>query len=91
MGRIALVRERDKNGHMKILYSHRTRASDGQYVHIRELTDALKARGHDILMAGPEGDQAKSLDAGGGGRGLRSMLPAPLYECAEYGYSFPGL
>ncbi|NNL87952.1 MAG: glycosyltransferase family 4 protein [Marinicaulis sp.] len=74
---------------MKFLYSHRTRASDGQYVHIRELTNALKARGHSILMAGPEGDEKKSLDAGSGGRGLRSLFPARVYECAEYGYSFP--
>jgi glycosyltransferase involved in cell wall biosynthesis len=38
---------------MKILYSHRTKSADGQYVHIRALTDALAARGHDIIMAGP--------------------------------------
>lgn len=38
---------------MKILYSHRTKSADGQYVHIRALTEALAARGHTIVMAGP--------------------------------------
>ena len=76
---------------MKFLYSHRTKSADGQYVHIRELTDALRARGNDIIMAGPgEGGAraVKNLDAGGG-TGLSGILPRPLYECAEYGYSIP--
>ncbi len=77
---------------MKLLYSHRTRSADGQYVHIRELTDALRARGHEIVVAGPGGEaerRTKALDAGSG-RGSKSWLPAPIYECAEYGYSFAG-
>ena len=52
---------------MKILYSHRTKSADGQYVHIRALTDALINRGHDLRIVGPEGEQAqatRSLDAG---------------------------
>ncbi len=73
---------------MKFLYSHRTRAADGQEVHIRALTDALAARGHEIAMAGPGGAAEKPLSADEG-RGLKTYLPAPLYECAEYGYSFP--
>lgn len=75
---------------MKFLYSHRTRSADGQYVHIRALTEALAARGHEIIMAGPEEESAapRSLDAQSGG-GLKSLLPRPLYECAEYGYSLP--
>lgn len=72
---------------MKFLYSHRTRAADGQWVHIKALTDALAARGHEIVMAGP-GAREKTLDAEEA-RGLRALLPAPVYECAEYGYSFP--
>lgn len=75
---------------MRFLYSHRTRAADGQYVHIRELTDALKRRGHKIAMAGPDhGDDQRALDAQSGGGGLKSLLPAPVYEFAEYGYSLP--
>jgi len=76
-------------GVMKFLYSHRTRSADGQYVHIRELTDALKARDHDIVMAGPGGDaenREKHLDAGGG---RRFRAPGALYELGELAYSAP--
>ncbi len=71
---------------MKILYSHRTRAADGQHVHIRELTNALRARGHEINIAGPKGvggDHARGED------GLKHWLPRGLYELAELGYSIP--
>lgn len=74
---------------MKILYSHRTRSADGQWVHISALTGALRAAGHDVTMVGPDGDGARRLDAGGGGGGIKSLLPAPLYECAEVAYSVP--
>lgn len=76
---------------MRILYSHRTKSADGQYVHIRALTDALRARGHEIIMAGPDdqGEAAtRALDAGGG-VSLREKLPKPLYEAAEFAYSAP--
>ncbi len=75
---------------MKFLYSHRTRSADGQYVHIRELTDALRARGHDIVMAGPRGEKeslSKDLNAGGGQ--WRSALPGALYELGELAYCAP--
>ena len=74
---------------MKFLYSHRTRSADGQYVHIRELTDALAARGHDIIMDGPGGAARhdKKMDAGGGR--LRGFVPRALYEWAELGYCAP--
>ena len=58
-------------------------------MHIRELTDALRARGHDVVMAGPEGAQKdKALD-GAKGKGVRRFLPAPVHEIAEYAYSWP--
>ncbi len=76
---------------MKILYSHRTRSADGQYVHIRALTEALAARGHALTICGPEEPDGapKKLDAGAPGGG-RSMLPKPAYELAEFGYSAVG-
>lgn len=76
---------------MKFLYSHRTRSADGQYVHIRELTRALSARGHEIMLAGPDDgtSSTKPLSAGDGNGGLKSLLPRAAYECAEYGYSIP--
>jgi glycosyltransferase involved in cell wall biosynthesis len=76
---------------MKILYSHRTKSSDGQAVHIRSLTEALARRGHDLAIVGPDegspGD--RPLDAAAGEGGLRSLLPPPVYELAEIAYSAP--
>jgi glycosyltransferase involved in cell wall biosynthesis len=76
---------------MKILYSHRTKSADGQYVHIRALTDALRARGHELIMAGPDdrGSAATRKLENGGGVGAKSWLPRPVYEIAELGYSVP--
>lgn len=81
-GRIHLVA-------MKILYSHRTRAADGQNVHIRELTTALAAHGHKIIMAAPETETVKRSDAGQPARDLKAWLPASAYEIAELGYNLP--
>ncbi|MHA7873298.1 MAG: glycosyltransferase family 4 protein [Hyphococcus sp.] len=71
---------------MKILYSHRTRAADGQSVHIRELTDALARRGHEIVMARPSAAAVASEPVSAR---LKSLLPSALYELAEAGYSAP--
>ncbi|MGV6820770.1 MAG: glycosyltransferase [Parvularcula sp.] len=77
---------------MRILYSHRTRSSDGQYVHIEALTRALVRLGHDVLICGPEG----TAPAGGSRRSLsvgdetdsRLRIPYGLYELAEMAYNF---
>ncbi len=77
---------------MRILYSHRTKSADGQYVHIRALTEALKARGHALFMAGPDdwGEAAtRALDGGAAGKGAKAFLPGPVYELAELAYSAP--
>ena len=86
--RSQLDAHQDRSLAMKFLYSHRTRAADGQWVHIRALTEALSARGHEIVMCGPDGGSSRKLDASSR-RGLTSLLPAPLYEGAEFAYSFP--
>ncbi|MEO1135589.1 MAG: glycosyltransferase family 4 protein [Pseudomonadota bacterium] len=74
---------------MKILYSHRTRSADGQWVHISALAKALGARGHDVRMCGPDGADERMLDADSGGATASRLLPGSFYECAEYGYSVP--
>lgn len=74
---------------MKVLYSHRTRSADGQWVHIDALTRALKARGHEILMAGPAGGENRWLDAEDK-RGLAGVLSPQIYELAEFAYSARG-
>ena len=73
---------------MKVLFSHRTRSADGQWVHIDALTRALEDRGHEIIMAGPGGAAGKALDARQ--PGMLKCLPAALYECAEFAYSARG-
>jgi glycosyltransferase involved in cell wall biosynthesis len=86
------VKTRDSSSAMRILYSHRTKSADGQYVHIRALTEALKARGCALFMAGPDdwGDSAlRKLDGGAPGKGAKGVLPGPVYELAELGYSAP--
>lgn len=77
---------------MRILYSHRTKSADGQYVHIRALTEALAARGHGVFMAGPDdfGElRPRALDPAAGAGGLREALPRPIHEMAEFAYSAP--
>jgi glycosyltransferase involved in cell wall biosynthesis len=77
---------------LRILYSHRTKSADGQYVHIRALTDALRARACEIEIVGPDESGAaatRKLD-GGEIASLRTGLPKPLYEAAEFSYSAIG-
>lgn len=74
---------------MKILYHHRISSRDGQYVHIEELTAALRNAGHEIVMVGPRiageqafGDESRFVAT------LKKSLPKALYELLEFFYSF---
>ena len=73
---------------LKILYHHRTRSRDGQYVHIRELNDALEALGHSVTVVEPPG--ASSLAFRGSPTRadlVRKLLPKLIYELLELTYS----
>jgi glycosyltransferase involved in cell wall biosynthesis len=66
---------------LRILYNHRTRARDGQSVHIDELIEALRAEGHDVTVVGPARMDAMS-------HGIeRDLLPRAVYELAELAFS----
>jgi glycosyltransferase involved in cell wall biosynthesis len=66
---------------LRILYNHRTRARDGQSVHIDELIEALRAEGHTVTIVGPSRIDAMS-------HGIeRDLLPKPIYELAELAFS----
>jgi glycosyltransferase involved in cell wall biosynthesis len=65
----------------KILYHHRTRADDGQSVHIDELIAAFRAQGHEVRIVGPARLAAISRHM------QRSLLPKALYELAELAFS----
>lgn len=73
---------------MKILYHHRTASKDGQNVHITEIVAALRALGHEVVVVGPE--QTERVGFGGEAQGLarlRRLLPRPVAELMELGYS----
>lgn len=73
---------------MKILYHHRIASKDGQYVHIEELTNALKQRGHEIIMVGPRIVESHGFGADSGlVAKLKRYVPGALYELMELGYS----
>lgn len=72
---------------MRILYHHRIRSKDGQFVHMSELIHALEARGHQIALVGPAavnednlGGESVSIDT------LKKRIPQWLYELMELGY-----
>lgn len=73
---------------MKILYHHRTKSRDGQYVHIHELQEAFRRGRHELREVAPAPDE--SVDFGGEARGLAriaALAPAALYELMELGYN----
>src|SRR5215472_1443816 len=75
---------------MKILYHHRIRSKDGQFVHLEELTRALIQLGHEIVFVGPKTIDKEEFGADAGWVAkLKKLLPRFLYELLEFGYSFP--
>ncbi|MFQ5783901.1 MAG: glycosyltransferase family 4 protein [Alphaproteobacteria bacterium] len=72
---------------MKILYHHRIRSKDGQFVHIEELTEALRGLGHEIVMVGPAAVERDAFGADAGLVGvLKRLLHGAIYECMELAY-----
>lgn len=79
---------------MRILYHHRIAASDGMRVHVTEVVDALRARGHQVRVVGPTANDAQA-QAGASSvleraaERLRRWLPAAGYEVLELLYNVP--
>ena len=77
-----------KSTGLKILYHHRTRSKDGQYVHIEEMVDAFRKLGHEVIIVAPAGAEDESFGADSGMVAkLKHYLPKFVYELAEFGYS----
>jgi len=77
---------------LKILYHHRIASKDGQFVHLEELTTALKQKGHEIILVGPKiVEQDEFGSEGGMVPKLKAFLPMAVYECLEFSYSFYAL
>ncbi|MGN8158602.1 glycosyltransferase family 4 protein [Salinisphaera sp. RV14] len=73
---------------MKILYHHRIGSKDGQYVHIEEMVEALRAAGHEVRLVGPEGfDQREFGGESGLVSKLKARIPGAIYELMELGYN----
>lgn len=73
---------------MKILYHHRTRSKDGQYVHIEEMIEALRGLGHEVIVVAPAAsDKAEFGDDGGAVAWLKRHLPRFAYELMEFAYA----
>lgn len=73
---------------MKILYHHRIRSKDGQYVHIEELTNALRNDGHELVFVGPGSIDNEEFGADAGMVAwMKSHLPGFVYEFMELSYS----
>jgi len=74
---------------MRILYHHRVASKDGQFTHIDEMVNAMRALGHEVELVGP--DVHKSDSGQGGSPGwvgrLKRNLPGVLYEAAEAAYA----
>jgi glycosyltransferase involved in cell wall biosynthesis len=74
---------------MKILYHHRTTASDGSAVHIDGMVDALRARGHDVTVLAPAVATAAAEAPASRLTRLRRRLPRAFHEALELAYNAP--
>lgn len=79
-----------KGRRVKILYYHRTAAADGQYVHTREMTEAMETRGHEIVFVGPGRERRRPLSTDSGGYSPRPPIPRrAVRELPELFYAIP--
>ena len=77
---------------MKILYHHRIRSKDGQFVHLEEMVHALRSLGHEVEIVGPRHVEHESFGADSGFVAvLKQWLPKSLYEILELGYALTDL
>ena len=73
---------------MKILYHHRTRSKDGQYVHIEEMIGALRAQGHEVIIVAPPSAETESFGSDAGlVAWLKRYSPKWCYEVMEFSYA----
>ncbi|TCS38561.1 glycosyltransferase involved in cell wall biosynthesis [Paucimonas lemoignei] len=73
---------------MKILYHHRTRSKDGQYVHIEEMIEALREQGHEVIIVAPPSAEKEAFGSDAGlVAWLKRHLPQWFYELMELAYS----
>jgi glycosyltransferase involved in cell wall biosynthesis len=73
---------------VRILYHHRTRSKDGQYVHIEEMINALRSLGHEVIIVAPPSAETEAFGSDAGAVALlKRYMPKWCYELAELAYS----
>jgi glycosyltransferase involved in cell wall biosynthesis len=73
---------------MKILYHHRTRSKDGQYVHIEEMIAALRELGHEVIVVSPPSTEGVAFGSDAGlVAWMKRHVPKLIYELLELSYS----
>ena len=80
---------------MRIIYHHRTRSTDAQRIHIREIVDALAARGHEVAIVSlipiDAGECDATRDAGEASWKTYIRKIPFAYELAQLGYNLVGV
>jgi len=73
---------------MKILYHHRIRSKDGQYVHVEEMIGALRALGHEVVVVAPAAMEKQEFGSDAGlVAWMKRYLPKWVYELLELLYA----
>lgn len=74
---------------LRILYHHRIRAEDGQAVHVRELIEALRRRGHEVQECALVQKTGDTVEAAAGKASFwqRLSLPRTAVEILEIAYN----
>ncbi len=72
---------------MKVLYHHRTKSRDGQFIHIDELQRALQRRGHEVVEVSPTVGEDIPLGAESAAFSRLAAIPSARREPLEWGYN----
>ncbi len=72
---------------MKILYHHRTLADGAEGIHIREMIDAFRADGHEVVVQAMVQPPVGGTGHQGVLKQLKTMLPEAVFEVAAAGSS----
>lgn len=72
---------------MKILYQHRTLADGAEGIHIREMIDAFKSNGHEVVVQAIAHSEVRGTGHQGGWKRFKTMLPGGLFELAAVAYN----
>jgi len=67
---------------MKILYQHRTLADGAEGIHIREIIEAFRANGHEVVVWAKVHPNVRGTGDQGFWKRCKAMLPGALFELA---------